>query len=78
LPSYEISVGRPADVARYNAVADVLRASPVIVVDGVAQFAAEPDSLTLYTLRMDNHPNARGHAVLAEALIEAIDSKERS
>ena len=78
LPSYALSVGRPGDVARYNAVADVLRASSVTVVDGVALFAAEPDSLSLYTLRMDNHPNERGHAVLAEALIEAIDSKERS
>ncbi|HXS80167.1 MAG TPA: hypothetical protein VN818_07775 [Gammaproteobacteria bacterium] len=78
LPSYELSVGQPSYVARYNAVAEVLRASSATVVDGVALFAAEPDALGLYTLRMDNHPNERGHALLAEALIHAIDSKEKS
>ena len=78
LPSYELTVGQPADLARYEAVSDALRDSPLCVVDGVALFAAQPDPVSLFTLRMDNHPNGRGHAVLAEALVEAINSREKS
>lgn len=78
LPSYELSLGQPQNVARYEAVKEVLRASPVKVVDGVALFAAQPDFLSLYILRMDNHPNERGHAIVAEAVIEAIESREGS
>lgn len=78
LPSYELSVGQPQNVARYEAVAEVLRASPVKVVDGVALFAAQPDVPSLYILRMDNHPNERGHAIIGEAVLEAIESREGS
>ncbi|HVJ31458.1 MAG TPA: SGNH/GDSL hydrolase family protein [Gammaproteobacteria bacterium] len=78
LPSYEISVGRPEDVERYRAVSDALRESAVTVVDGAALFAAEPDYLPLYTLHIDNHPSERGHALLAEAVVAAINSREKS
>jgi hypothetical protein len=78
LPSYELSIGQPQYVARYEAVAKLLRASPMTVVDGVALFAAEPDFQSLYTLRMDNHPNERGHAMIGDAVIDAIDSREGS
>jgi hypothetical protein len=76
LPSYSLSVQNARAVARYDAVTKALRAREVEVVDGAALFAAEPDFLSLYTLRIDNHPNERGHAVLADAVIAAIDSKE--
>jgi hypothetical protein len=78
LPSYELTVGQPGDVARYKAVAEALRASSVTVVDGIALFEAQPDPVSLFTLRIDNHPNERGHAVLARALVEAIASREKS
>jgi hypothetical protein len=78
LPSYEISEGRPQNIERYEAVTAALHDSPVTVVDGAALFAAEPDHLRLYTLRMDNHPNEQGHAVLGDAVIAAINSKEKS
>jgi hypothetical protein len=77
LPSYALSVRNQRAMARYDAVTKHLRAAEIEVVDGVALFAAEPDFLRLYTLRIDNHPNERGHAVLAEAVIAAIDSKEK-
>jgi hypothetical protein len=77
LPSYQISVGRPLDMARYAALSDVLSQSAVAVVDGPALFAEEPDYLRLYTLGMDNHPSQRGHAVLGEAVIAAINSREK-
>jgi hypothetical protein len=77
LPSYQTSVGRPRDMARYAAISEVLSQSAVAVVDGPALFAEEPDYLSLYTLSMDNHPSQRGHAVLGEAVIAAIDSREK-
>jgi hypothetical protein len=76
-PSYEMSIERPQDVVRYTAVSEALRDAPVTVIDGAALFAAEPDYLDLYTLRMDNHPSERGHELLGEALIAAIGSKEQ-
>lgn len=76
LPSYEISMNRARDVARYDAVRESLTASGVQVVDGVALFAAQPDTPGLYTLRINNHPSERGHAVLAEAILAAIAQQE--
>jgi hypothetical protein len=35
-------------------------------------FAAQQDFLDLYTLRVDSHPNERGHAVLADAVIATL------
>ena len=69
---------RPRDIARYEAVSDALRGSAVTVVDGAALFATDPDYLRLYKLRMDNHPSEIGHAVLGEAVVAAINSRERS
>jgi hypothetical protein len=77
LPSYPLSVRDARAVARYDAVTKSLRDREVEVVDGAALFAADPDFLGLYTLRVDNHPNARGHAVLADAVIAALDAKEK-
>jgi hypothetical protein len=74
-PSYQTSVGRGVDVLRYEAISDVLRDAGVNVVDGAALFAAEPDFRSLYTLRMDNHPSERGHALLGEAIVAAIESE---
>jgi hypothetical protein len=51
----------------------VLDQSGVSIVDGPALFAAHRDVLSLYTLGIDNHPNKRGHALLADAIITAIE-----
>ncbi len=75
LPRYGLSVGRSRAMTLYNAVWDVLSQSAVAVVDGPALFAEEPDHLRLYMLSIDNHPSERGHAVLGEAVIAAIDSR---
>jgi len=72
LPNYQISTAQPRSVARYQAVRQVLDAHAASVVDGVALFDAHPDPLSLYTLRSDNHPSERGHALLGDAVIAAI------
>jgi hypothetical protein len=73
LPSYQITSGGARNIERYEAVLNVLDQAGVSVVDGAALFAAQPDVLSLYTLRIDNHPSERGHALLADAVIAAIE-----
>jgi hypothetical protein len=53
-----------------------LDASDVPVVDGVELFDAQPDPLGLYTLRINNHPSERGHALLAQAILAAIEQEK--
>jgi hypothetical protein len=77
LPSYGISAGRPQDVERYRAVLNAVRAFVVPVVDGAALFAAEPNFRALYLLRMENHPNERGHAIIGDAVIAAIEARKK-
>lgn len=75
LPSYELSTQRPQNVARYQAVLASLDPSRVGIVDGVALFAAQSDMPGLYTLRIDNHPSERGHAVVGDAVVAAIKAR---
>jgi hypothetical protein len=72
LPSYELAEGRPADVARYEAVPHAIDQALVSVVDGPAVFAMHHDVESLFTLRISNHPNEQGHALLAEAIVDEI------
>jgi hypothetical protein len=73
LPRYEISTRRPANVAQYREVRRVLEAAPAALVDGVALFDEQPDELGLYTMRTNNHPSERGHALIAQAVIAAVE-----
>ena len=73
LPSYQTSADEPISIARYEAVLRSLDRFPVVVVDGVALFAAQTDVDGLYNLGIDNHPSQRGHALLADAIIAAIE-----
>jgi hypothetical protein len=75
LPSYELSTQRSQNVARYHAMLASLDPSRVGIVDGPALFATQADMPGLYTLRIDNHPSERGHAVIGDAVVAAI--KER-
>jgi hypothetical protein len=73
LPSYQASNRQPTSVARYEGVLRALEGSAVIQVDGVALFAAQADVESLYSLGIDNHPSERGHELLADAIIAAIE-----
>jgi hypothetical protein len=72
LPSFGISIGEPQNVERYEAVRSALRRKGVTFVDGPRIFAAADDARRLFALGLDNHPNERGHALLADALISVI------
>lgn len=73
LPSFFLSNGDPASVARHDAVLRALENRPVSVVDGGALFAAQADIESLYNLGVENHPSQRGHALLAGAIVAAIE-----
>jgi hypothetical protein len=77
LPRYQISTQRPVSVAQYRDVRRVLEAAPVALVDGVAVFDEQPDELSLYTMRTNNHPSERGHALIAEAVIAAVEREKK-
>jgi hypothetical protein len=44
-------------------------------VDCVGPFAANRDPASLYTMRVNNHPDAAGHAVLATCVLNAIEGR---
>lgn len=46
----------------------------VDVVDGAALFDASDDPADLFALRIRSHPNERGHALLAELIVEKLDA----
>jgi hypothetical protein len=77
LPSHELSARRSQDVARYRAVLASLDPSRVGIVDGAALFAKQPDVPGLYTLRIDNHPSERGHAIIGGAVVAAIKGRSK-
>ena len=77
LPSYATVTQAPQSVARYEAILDAVDPSLVGLVDGVALFDGQPDKPSLFTLRIDNHPSERGHAVLADAVIAAVQSRTK-
>jgi hypothetical protein len=64
------------NVARYRKVLEALSSSGVRVMDGVALFDLQPDPVGLFTLRIDNHPNERGHALLANAVLATIEHED--
>ena len=73
LPSYGETIGLGPSRARYRAVAAATRDLGMDTIDGVQIFRAARDPLGLYALRIDNHPNERGHALLAEAILAKLD-----
>ncbi len=75
LPSYATATEAPQAVARYEAVGDVVAPAAVALGDGVALFDAQPDRLELFTLGIDNHPSERGHALIADAVIAALQAR---
>jgi hypothetical protein len=73
VPGYHLSKKAAASVARYRTVLESLAAADVKIVDGAALFDAQADPVGLFTLRVDNHPNERGHALLANAVLSTIE-----
>jgi hypothetical protein len=76
LPNHALSMGQMATVSRYDGVMNALDAAALPFVDGAALFAAQPDVASLYTLRIENHPSEKGHALLADRILAAIAREE--
>jgi hypothetical protein len=70
LPAYdEIVAGEAPEKRRRKAVMEILDRLDVRVIDGTSSFHAAPDPAGLFALRIANHPNAAGHALLARQII---------
>jgi hypothetical protein len=76
LPSYGDTTGERLSRERYRAVVAALEELSLDGVDGAQLFRDQIDPLGLYMLRISNHPNERGHALLGDAVVKAIASRD--
>jgi hypothetical protein len=62
----EVVANRLPAALSHDRLAQTVRAEGIEVVDAAELFMKQPDPASLYTMRMNNHPNARGYALLEE------------
>ena len=73
LPMYsEIVASEAATAQRHRAVMQIANRLGLRVIDGAALFRAAPDPAGLYALRIANHPNAAGHALLVRRILDEL------
>jgi len=73
MPLYEDVVVRQLPPAeRHENIARQLRSAGIEVIDAASLFASRADPAALYTLGINNHPNAAGHALLGHYIVEEL------
>jgi hypothetical protein len=73
MPLYEDVVVRQLPPSqRHENIAIELRKAGVEVIDAASLFAREADPASLYTLRINNHPSAAGHALLGSYILDEL------
>jgi hypothetical protein len=73
LPMYDdVVTNEPTTVQRHKLVVQSAHRLGLRVIDGAELFSAAPDPAGLYALRISNHPNAAGHALLARRILEEL------
>lgn len=73
MPLYEDVVVRQMPLnMRHENLARVLRQQGIEVADAASVFASEADPAALYTMRINNHPNATGHALIGHYLVGVL------
>ncbi len=72
LPTYGDLMGEAQETERHRLVRSVVQKLDIDFFDTSALFRAQPDIRSLYAMRMSNHPNARGHALLGRKVIDEI------
>jgi hypothetical protein len=77
LPIYaEVVAGQVEPDRRHENLARVVQGLGIPFVDGVRVFRQAQDPAALFTLRINNHPNAEGYALLAGEVIGSIRGQE--
>jgi hypothetical protein len=73
MPLYEDVVVRQLPPSqRHENIAIELRKAGVEVIDAASLFARQADPPSLYTLRINNHPSAAGHALLGSYILDEL------
>jgi hypothetical protein len=73
MPLYEDVVVRQLPPSqRHENIAIELRKAGVEVLDAASLFARQADPASLYTLRINNHPSAAGHALLGSYILDEL------
>jgi hypothetical protein len=73
MPLYEDVIVRQLQPSqRHENLAAQLRKSGTDVIDTASLFAEQPDPASLYTMRINNHPNAGGHALLGRYIVDEL------
>lgn len=77
MPLYEDVVVRQLPLnQRHENIAAELRKAGIEVIDAASPFAQQPDPASLYTLRMNNHPNEAGHALLGHYILDQLARRD--
>src|SRR5262249_26869067 len=76
MPLYEdVIVRQLRPPQRHENIAAELRKSGTDVIDTAGLFASQPDPPSLYTMRINNHPNAQGHAMLGHYIADELSRR---
>jgi hypothetical protein len=76
LPTYSETVAKRIPLTlRHEHLQKVLTEHDVPVIDAVPLFLGHPDPAALYTLRIESHPTAEGHALLANYVARELERR---
>lgn len=76
MPLYQdVVAGQLPQVLRHEQLAALLNEKGFEVLDTGALFAAQPDPAGLYTMRINNHPNAGGYALLGNYIVAELERR---
>ncbi len=76
MPLYEdVVVRQMSPSQRHEHLAQVLREAGIDVIDTSAVFASQPDPASLYTMRINNHPNIEGHQLIGHTIVDELNRR---
>jgi hypothetical protein len=76
MPLYEdVVVRQMSPSQRHEHLAQVLREEGIEVIDTAAVFAGQHDPASLYTMRINNHPNAAGHELIGRTIVAELNRR---
>jgi hypothetical protein len=77
MPLYEdVVVRQMSSSQRHEYLTQVLRDEGIDVIDTAAVFAARHDPASLYTMRINNHPNIEGHQLIGRTIVEELSRRQ--
>jgi hypothetical protein len=77
MPLYEdVVVRQMSSSQRHEHLTQVLRDEGIDVIDTAAVFAARHDPASLYTMRINNHPNIEGHQLIGRTIVDELGRRQ--